>query len=411
MEVWGIVLLGLTVFFILRKKDKGDSKQSGLEAEVSRNTLPNYDEKTNKEKSSSPKLPEQPIKRQEKKALETKTIKLSSLICPESCTKCLMPPKELNMGGGPLKLSDLGLSTWGVPVEIGKEKFFITLDNETSTVKIANLESSRIIGEIPVDSKNSIIQYAYLFTQSSEDSTGYVLLVFNITKRNCMHSLLVKLTPEIAERIAEYPRFLPILLASPRVKIAGICIEDGQDVSILVRFLFNGVLGVLRVLPGKKRYPFFLEHLGNAKGKLLPKPLHLPYAELFLMESSVSYKTRSFGKAFELFYTKKKSSKRVVKNIVSFFVTEPKVPEFYYLLRVIRKYNALSLEELLPYLEKAVNQKREVKDTAFIHRLFAEYFYEKNEFGKAKEHARQAISLDEEVGIKRLLSKLEKQTQ
>jgi len=359
-------------------------------------------ETTNKLKSES--STSQSIHSESKDAKAKERVKeLSILRCPEVCEGCVKFNRKLKLEGGSLKLADMGLSMFGFPIKLAGEQLFAVLQERK--IKIANVSKNLLIGETPVKFVQ-IIPPAYQFEKNA--SSGYVLFLFK-PKSFYNYGTLFHLTPTSAEKLAEYFYIFPILTVLSKSKLVGICQEKKGKPSLIANFLYNGITGTFRILPGKRKYPVIIESVGNAPGNLLPKPLHLSYAELFTMENSNSLKTRSFGKAFELVYLNGEVSKLAVKKLLSFFIAEPKIPEFHYILKLVRKHKILSLKELLPFLEQIIDQKRDVKDIAFTYRLLAEYAYENGKKQEALKLAQKALSLDESVGVKRLISKLKNQ--
>jgi len=361
-----------------------------------------------------------------KKQSENKEIeKLKTLKCPENCQDCypLSEKRKLILGD---QFFDMGkrmargfefiVAPMGFRFKVGGQVIFAAFTPERKLFHFLNL--SEWTGSQSDDKKvnigaafvksSKVHNEALVFTESHYQE--YSLFFFSKAGiYPYLYGSLFSLFPTEVKKVAEY-FYIPALVFSPkRVCISGLC-KRGKELSLVCNFFYNDLVGTYRILPGKKKYPVVLESIGTTSGELLPKALHLPYIELFLFGRSYSLETASFGKAFELLYLRGDIPKTGLKKLLMFFLENSKIPEFDYILKLYLKYQIFNLKALAEFAEKVIAKKEHSpKVIAFAHRVIAEYLASVRETDKALKHAQKAFSLDKNVGVKRLISKLQKQ--
>ncbi len=426
-----LILIGGAAYFLSKSKKKETSTQRLKENQKETTVFTSsktqkilYESSQAKNSQAVEKENKNTNKKSENNAEKRKTEELKKLKCPASCSECLPLGEKrvitygdytFDIGGKPTRGFEFIVAPMGFRFKLGGNVLFAAFTPERKLFHFLNLSEWKKNKEKPekmnigaafVKSKD-IHREAFFFDENYYQ--GYALFTFNLEGIHpYVYGVLFSTFPTQVKKAAEYFYIPALALIPERAYISGICKRE-RELSLIVNFEFNGMIGTYRILPGKRKYPVVIEELGNTLGNLLPKALHLPFIELFLFGNSYSLKTYSFGKAFEIAYLRGEIPKSGLKKILTFFLENPRLPELNYLLRLFLKHDLLDLKTLSKFSQQILSQEgRDDKDKAFAHRILAEYFASINEREKALKHARKALSLDENVGVKRLISKLEK---
>ena len=432
-----IAIIIISVLLIMRfsqhKKERGD-KSLLTEPSTKLQLLENHkvNERTLVSKSKNDKKNFQSVHNSQVQN-ETESLSIGSesrtettskvFTCPSVCSECLKLTQKSKVEFGNFSFELNGkihrgfefiVAPMGFSFSVGGKKIFAAFTPERRIfhfTSLSNWELNKSTEGVTLEAhfvKSSQIQNtAFYFEENFYQ--GYGLFLFNQqSELPYLYGALFSLFPSQVKKAGEFFYIPPLAMLDQDCFIVGLC-KQPKLLSLIIRFKYKDIWGTFRVLPGKRKFPLVLEKLGNTPGELLPKALHLPYLELLLFGRSFSLKTYSFGEAFELAYLREQIPKSGFKKLLTFLLERPEIPEIDYILRLYLKYEILPSKTLAEFANKLLLQtNRKNTEKAFAHRVLAEYYYFAGKTVKSLEHAKKAISLDENVGVKRLIAKLEK---
>jgi len=348
---------------------------------------------------------------------------LKDSLCPNSCSNCFEVKEEVNIDYyiNPDWDIDLPATAYGIfNFQLADNELFAVFDYKKSKKSFHFINQTKKLTSGPYPAKAELIYDKALIFKDNEQQKRILFFFRDIFKDSIYkYGILFLLSPESVEKISEYfyipPLALPTLYGDEpyslsQLEIVGLCQKD-KEVSLIINFQRDKIKGVFRILPGKRKYPVILEKVGSSEGKLLPKVLHLPFLEIILFGRSPALGTTSLGKAFEILYLKGKVPKSYLKSILEFFIKSPELPELDYFLKLYTRFGILNKKVLLSYVSSIIESDKYPHNVkAFCYRLLAEFNYEQGNFADAEKFAKKALELNPEVGVKRLLKKLEKES-
>jgi len=307
--------------------------------------------------------------------------------CPDNCAWCYKAVRKLSA------IYNYEILEAGHEFLFVDEKFGVAVNNNSGIATFFSLLDEDNF--IPFPFKESYPGVSHVINEAWTFEDDHILIGLYPN-----YAILFKAYPPVIE-MATFPlRYI----IHPKTSLKACCFSELP--SLILNYSGPPEPILFQLYPVGSVPNIKLVSIGSHKEEILPEDFHTPLLDILLFNRSDDYGTGSFGRVLEVLIEEKNFSKEDIWSTLLFFYAHPSFP-LKDVLRVASKY--LSSEELDAVLTEAAKQNRKPVDKAFIFRILAELSYDRGNYSKALSYAKQALRLDDKVGVKRLISKLEKQ--